>query len=80
MKESLPKDSDQSSEQRFSAELTSRLKYTLSEIMITKKSSGYRSDIAEFFGFVRLCEQEKLINRVIIINMFEELFENSTRS
>jgi hypothetical protein len=49
-------------------------------MMIAKRNSGCKGDIAEFFGFVRMCEQEKLINRVVIINMFEELFENSTRS
>jgi hypothetical protein len=27
-----------------------------------------------------MCEQERLINRVVIINLIEELFENSTRS
>jgi hypothetical protein len=78
LKQTIPKDSD--SEQRYSADLATKLKYTLSEMMVTKKSSGFKGDITEFFGFVRLCEQEKLINRVIIINIFEELFENSTMS
>ena len=56
MKHTLPKDNENASEQRFSADLTSKLKYTLSEMMVSKKSSGQKSDIAEFFGFVRLCE------------------------
>lgn len=48
--------------------------------MIKQKSLGQKSDIAEFFGFVRLCEQDKLISKGDIIYIFLELFENSSRS
>jgi hypothetical protein len=47
---------------------------------MTRQNPLAKGDISEFFGFVRQCEQEKFINRVVIINLFEELFELSSSS